>query len=137
MAAWLFKEEPDHYSYADLERDRTTIWDGVDNNLARKNLRLVQKGDRVLFYQTGKEKAVVGEMLAASAPQADPNRDDPQAVVIKVKPVRRWLQPVTLATIKQDAALAGWDLVRLPRLSVVPVSADQWRRLEQLAGLAE
>ena len=133
VGRWLFKEEPDHYSYADLERDGATWWDGISNNLARINLRQVKVGDRVLYYHTGKEKAVVGEMRVLAGPRPDPNTDDPKAVIVQVKPVRRWPQPVTLGQIKADPALAGWDLLRLSRLSVVPVSAEQWRRLEELS----
>lgn len=133
MAFWLFKEEPDHYSYADLERDRTTLWDGVTNNLARKNLRAVQAGDRIWYYHTGKEKAVIGEMKALSGPLPDPAEPDPKAVVIKVRAVRRLPQPVSLERIKKDRLLADWDLVRLPRLSVMPVTAVQWRRVQELA----
>jgi len=133
-AGWLFKEEPDHYSYADLERDGVTAWDGVTNNLARQNLRKVQPGDRVLYYHTGKEKAVVGEMRVVEGPAPEPNSDDTKSVMVKVAPVRRWLKPVSLERVKRDAAFAGWDLVRLPRLSVLPVSAEQWKRLEELGG---
>ena len=132
-AYWLFKEEPDHYSFADLERDGTTLWDGIANNLARLNLRKVCRGDRVLYYHTGKEKAVVGEMLVVHDPEADPEGDDPKAVVVKVKPVRRLQHPVSLECIKNDPALAGWDLLRLPRLSVVPVSEAQWERVHELS----
>jgi predicted RNA-binding protein with PUA-like domain len=131
---WLFKEEPEHYNFADLERDGETWWDGVSNNLARRNLRQIQPGDRVLYYHTGKERAIVGEMVVVDGPKADPESTDPKAVVVKVKAARRWLRPVTLEQIKKDPALAAWDLVRLPRLSVVPVSSEQWRRLEELAG---
>jgi predicted RNA-binding protein with PUA-like domain len=130
---WLFKEEPDHFSYGDLERDGEARWDGVTNNLARKNLRQLKPGDRVLFYHTGKERAIVGEMRVVGGPAADPESDDPHAVVVTVEPVRRWKRPVTLQRIKADPELAGWDLIRLPRLSVVPVSAAQWRRLEELS----
>lgn len=133
MALWLFKQEPSCYGFDDLERDGTTIWDGVANALARKNLRLAKVGDRVLFYHTGKEKAVVGEMKIVGEPTPDPKSDDPQSVVVKVKVVRRLKQPVSLATIKADKLLAKWDLVRLPRLSVVAVSEEQWKRIEELA----
>jgi len=129
---WLFKEEPTHYSYADLERDKTTVWEGIENNLARQNLRKVKKGDRVLYYHTGKERAIVGEMRVVAAPEADPNSSDPKAVVVRVEAVRRWPKAVTLDDIKRDALLNSWDLVRLPRLSVVPVSPEQWERLEEL-----
>ncbi|MCI0640616.1 MAG: EVE domain-containing protein [Gemmataceae bacterium] len=131
---WLFKEEPDHYSYDDLERDQTTLWDGVENNLARKNLRKVQPGDRVLYYHTGKVRAIVGEMTVLEGPMADPKSADPKAVVVKVKAARRWAQPLTLQTIKEDKLLKSWDLVRVGRLSVVPVSQEQWRRVMELAG---
>ncbi len=133
MALWLFKQEPSCYSYSDLERDRSTLWDGVANALARKHLRQVKPGDRILFYHTGKEKAVIGEMKAISEPAADPKSDDPNSVVLQVQVGRRLAKPVTLATIKDDPLLSQWDLVRLPRLSVVPVSAEQWKRVEELS----
>jgi predicted RNA-binding protein with PUA-like domain len=133
MGQWLFKEEPEHYSYADLEREKTTLWDGVTNNLARKNLRQVRSGDRILFYHTGKEKAVVGEMRAVGDSRSDENSKDPKAVVVEVRPVRRLQHPVPLGLIKEDPVLVSWDLVRLPRLSVMPVSPDQWRRVEELS----
>jgi predicted RNA-binding protein with PUA-like domain len=132
-AYWLFKEEPSHYNFADLERESKTLWDGVDNNLARQNLRKVCRGDRALYYHTGKEKAVVAEILVTSDPTADPDSDDPKAVVVEVQPVRRLLHPVPLERIKNDPQLADWDLVRLPRLSVLPVSPAQWRRVIELS----
>jgi predicted RNA-binding protein with PUA-like domain len=133
MAYWLFKEEPDHYNLSDLEHDGSTLWDGVTNNLARKNLRQVRADDRIWFYHTGKEKAVVGEMRAVEDAQSLPVDGDPNAVAVKVQLVRRLPSPVSLAQIKKDPVLADWDLVRLPRLSVVPVSSDQWRRVQELS----
>ncbi len=133
MALWLFKEEPDHYGFADLQRDGKTLWDGVRNNLARQHLRKVRRGDRVLFYHTGKEKAVVGEMRAVSDPQPDPQGEDPNDVVVEVKAVRALPRPVPLTRIKADPLLAKWDLVRLPRLSVMPVTQAQWQRIEELS----
>jgi predicted RNA-binding protein with PUA-like domain len=135
MPYWLFKEEPDHYCYADLERDGTTVWDGVSNNLARQHLRQVRRGDRILFYHTGREKAVVGEMQAVSDARPAPTGEDAKAVVVKVKAVRRLQQSVSLKAVKQDAELADWDLVRLPRLSVLPVTERQWQRIEELSRL--
>ena len=132
MPLWLCKQEPDQYSYDDLVRDGRTVWDGVGNALARKHLRQMQPGDRVLFYATGKVKAVVGEMRVAEGPKPDPKDDDPNAVVVVVEPVRAFARPVPLAQIKDDAALAEWELVRMPRLSVMPVSRAQWRRVEEL-----
>ena len=133
MARWLFKSEPDCYSFADLERDGRTLWDGVTNALARKHLRQVQPGDRVLYYHTGGEKAIVGVMEAVSGPQPDPADDDPKAVVVEVRPLKRFTAPVPLARVKEDPLLADWELVRLPRLSVMPVSEEQWRRVEELS----
>ncbi|HZV07013.1 MAG TPA: EVE domain-containing protein [Gemmataceae bacterium] len=130
---WLFKEEPTHFSFAQLQQEGRTKWDGVRNALARQNLRQVRKGDRVLFYHTGKEKAVVGEMRIMSDPRTDPNADDPNEVLVEVEAVRLLPRPVSLERIKNDPLLAGWDLIRLPRLSVMPVSDEQWRRVEQLS----
>jgi len=134
---WLFKEEPDHYSYADLERDRTTLWSGVSNSLARKNLRNVRPGDRVLYYHTGKERAIVGQMRVVGGPTPDPESDDPKAVIVKVEAAGRWAKPLTLERIKQDKGLADWELVRLPRLSVMPVTREQWQRIEELRSESE
>ena len=133
MARWLCKQEPTCYSYDDLARDGSTLWDGINNPLARKHLRQMKPGDRVLFYHTGKEKAVVGEMIVTSEPRDDPNGKDKGAVVVEFRPVRRFPAAVTLAQIKADKALANWDLVRMGRLSVVPVTDAQWKRVEALA----
>jgi predicted RNA-binding protein with PUA-like domain len=133
MAYWLFKEEPDHYGFADLEREGTTLWDGVTNNLARQHLRQVRRGDRILYYHTGKEKAIVGEMRALSDAGPDPTGDDPKGVVVRVKAVRQLPHPVQLARVKADARLRDWDLVRFSRLSVMPVTEAQWRRVEELS----
>jgi predicted RNA-binding protein with PUA-like domain len=129
--SWLFKEEPTHYSYDDLERDGEALWDGIANNTALKHLREVQPGDRILYYHTGKERAIVGEMVAASAPIPDPA--EPKLVGIQVKPARKWKQPVTLERIKQEPSLKEWDLLRISRLSVMPVSPEQMIVLEKLA----
>ncbi len=137
MAYWLFKEEPEQYSYADLEREGSTLWDGVTNNLARQNLRKVSRGDRVFYYHTGKQKAVVAEIRAISDPQPDPSGEDTKAVVVKIEPVRWLKHPVPLERVKKDRLLATWDLVRLPRLSVMPVTAEQWRRVEELSEQVE
>jgi predicted RNA-binding protein with PUA-like domain len=132
MALWLFKVEPDSYSYADLERDGQTTWDGISNALALQNLRKVRRGDRVLFYQTGKDRMIVGEMQVVSDPVPDPKLDDPRLVVVEVAPKRQLPSPVSLAMIKNDVLLKEWDLIRLPRLSVVAVRPDQWQRVEEL-----
>src|SRR6516225_8503452 len=100
MAHWLFKEEPEHYSFTDLERDGHTTWDGVSNNLALQNLRKVKTGDSVLFYHSGSEKAVVGEMRVTGGPRPDP-AGEAKLVVVDVEAVRRWPHAVSLARIKE------------------------------------
>jgi len=134
VAYWLFKTEPSSYSFAQLERDGRTTWDGVANALARKHLGAVTRGDRILIYHTGDEKAVVGVGEATSDPYPDPNaRGDARAVVVDIVPKRRLERPVTLAELKARPGLAAFPLVRLPRLSVMPVRAPEWKEIERLA----
>jgi len=133
MAYWLFKEEPTHYSIDDLIRDKRLVWAGVGNNTALMHLRSVKKGDRVLYYHTGKEKAVVGVMEIVKGPYPDPKRDNDRFVVVDVKPVGRFDRPVTLAEIKANPVFADFALVRISRLSVMPVTAGQWAEIERLS----
>ena len=137
MARWLFKEEPDHYNYADLEREGRAVWDGVANNQALQQLRKVAKKDQVFCYHTGNEKAIVGVMEVVSDPYPDPNEDDPKLVVVDVQPVRRLARSVTLMEIKADPVFADWELVRNSRLSVMPVSPERWKRIETLSKQSE
>ena len=130
---WLFKEEPDHYSYDELARDRKTVWSGVRNPLAQKHLRSVRKGDLIFYYHTGKEKAVVGLARAVSDPYPDPEEPSGSRVAVDVAPVRRLARPVPLATIKATRSLAALPLVRLPRLSVMPVGDREWAEIEKLS----
>jgi predicted RNA-binding protein with PUA-like domain len=133
-SCWLFKTEPSCYSFAHLERDGRTTWDGVANALARKHLRAVARGDRVLVYHTGDEKAVVGVAEAVSDAYPDPKAGaDARAIVVDLEPTRRLPRPVTLAALKARPGLAAFPLVRLPRLSVMPVSAAEWKEIERLA----
>jgi predicted RNA-binding protein with PUA-like domain len=133
MADWLCKSEPDCYAYPDLEADGETLWDGVSNPLALKHLRTVRPGDRVFFYHTGDEKAIIGVMEVTGPPRPDPKLGNEKMVVIPVKPVRRLAVPVTLAAIKADPAFADWELVKQARLSVMPVSPERWQRIEEMA----
>ena len=130
---WLLKTEPSAYSYANLRADGRTTWDGVKNPLALKHLASVRKGDRLFIYHTGDEKAVVGIAEAVSDPYADPKKSDPKLVVIDLKPLRDLAAPVPLSAIKARKSFAGFDLVRLPRLSVMPVSAEQADEIERMA----
>src|SRR4030095_390208 len=122
MAAWLLKTEPTVYSYDDLERDRKTVWDGVSNNLALKHIRQVQKGDLALVYHTGEEKAIVGIAEVASAAYANPKANDPKLAVFELKPKRRLARAVSLAEVKANEKLKDFELVRMGRLSVMPVT---------------
>jgi predicted RNA-binding protein with PUA-like domain len=131
---WLFKEEPTHYSYDDLVRDGKTSWTGVRNPLAQKHLRSVQKGDRIFFYHTGDEKSVVGIMKAAGAAYPDPADKTGKLYAVDVAPVKKLKQPVTLRAIKEDKAFASFPLVRMSRLSVMPVSDQEWARIEKMSG---
>ena len=133
MAYWLFKEEPDHYSFDQLLRDKRATWSGVKNNTALMHLRSIKKGDSVFYYHTGKEKAVVGVMKIAKGPYADPKQDDPRLVVVDVKPIRRLNRAVSLAEIKANSKFADFALVRISRLSVMPVTAEQRAEIERLS----
>ncbi|BAY17283.1 hypothetical protein NIES21_31190 [Anabaenopsis circularis NIES-21] len=132
MAYWLLKTEPDKYSYADLERDGTTVWDGVTNALALKHIRTMLPGDLAWIYHTGKERQITGLAEIVTQPYPDPALNDVKLVVVKVQAVRPVTQPVTLAQIKQEDQFSGFDLLRLPRLSVVPVSEVHWQHLIKL-----
>jgi predicted RNA-binding protein with PUA-like domain len=132
---WLFKEEPTHYSFDDLVRDGYTSWTGVRNPVAQKHLRAVRKGDRIFFYHTGNEKAVVGTAKASGASYPDPADETGKLYAVDVVPVRKLPQPVTLASIKADKAFASFPLTRIPRLSVMPVTDAEWERIERMSRL--
>jgi predicted RNA-binding protein with PUA-like domain len=129
MPRWLFKQEPTHYSFDRLVNDGGTKWDGVENNAALKNLRGIRKGDEIFFYHTGDEKQVVGLMEASSDAYPDPKDKDGRLTVVDVKPVKKLRRPVTLAEMKSSAKFAGFDLLRLPRLSVIPVPDKFWSEI--------
>jgi predicted RNA-binding protein with PUA-like domain len=135
MAAmnWLFKEEPTHYSFDMFTKDKKTVWSGVKNPLAQKHLRAVKKGDRIFYYHTGDEKSVVGIAKALGDAYPDPNDKTGKASVVDVGPVKKLARPVTLAEIKADKAFADFPLVRISRLSVMPVTDAEWARIEKLA----
>jgi predicted RNA-binding protein with PUA-like domain len=131
---WILKTEPSTYSYDQLAREKSAVWDGVKNNLALKHLRQMTPGDRVFIYHTGDEKALVGMAEVVSVPYPDPKQKDPKLVVVDLSAAGRLATPVSLATIKADPAFADLALVRLGRLSVAPVTAVQWQRLLKLGG---
>ncbi len=134
MGHWLLKTEPTAYSFSQLQKDKRAVWDGVKNPQALKNLAQVQKGDRLFIYHTGDEKAVVGIATALSSAYPDPKQTNPKLLVIDIAPVAALPRAVTLAEIKGHAQFAGWELVRVPRLSVMPVSNAHWTEIERRAG---
>ena len=134
MAQWLVKEEPDHYGYGQLERDGKTVWSGVRNPLAQKHLRSIRKGDRIFYYHTGKEKAVVATARAGSDAYPDPADRSGKLFALDVVPDRPLARPVTLAEIKADKAFSSFPLVRMSRLSVMPVTDAEWDRITAMAG---
>lgn len=134
MGFWLLKADPDDYGFGHLEKERQAIWDGVANPLALKHMRAARKGDPAFVYHSGKEKAIVGLAEIVSDPYPDPRGDDERRVVFKVRARRRLPNPVTLASIRGDSRFADFPLVRMPRLSVMPVPAALWKRLLAMAG---
>ncbi|MFO7262325.1 MAG: EVE domain-containing protein [bacterium] len=131
---WIVKTEPSSYSFGDLERDRRTVWDGVKNAVALKNIRAMRKGDAVMVYHTGDEKQIVGLASVVSDPYPDPKADDDALVVVDVEVGERLPRPVTLAEIKADPDFKDLALVRQGRLSVVPVEERLWKKLLRMGG---
>lgn len=128
---WLVKEEPEHYSYEQFQAEGSTVWAGVRNPVAQRNLRAMKKGEQVLFYHTGKQKAVIG--TATVAVEAYPDSKNAGLVVVELaagKPLKR---PVTLKEIKADKRFAAMPLVRIARLSVHPVTDDEWDLIEAMS----
>jgi predicted RNA-binding protein with PUA-like domain len=128
---WLVKEEPENYSFQQFLKDRTTIWAGVRNPVAQRNLREMKKGDRVFFYHTGKEKAIVGTATVSKTAYPDPKADN--LVVVELAAGKELKRAVTLKEIKADKRFATMPLVRIARLSVQPVTDDEWDLIEAIS----
>jgi predicted RNA-binding protein with PUA-like domain len=127
---WLLKTEPSTYSYSDLERDGKAVWDGVKNPAALRNIQAMKAGDRVLVYHTGDEKAVVGRGVVTKTAYPDPKSKNPRLLVVDLEPGGRLERPVSLAAIRGMPEFAQSPLVRQPRLSVVALTAAQWKAVE-------
>jgi predicted RNA-binding protein with PUA-like domain len=130
---WLVKEEPENYSYAQFLEEGGTVWAGVKNPVAQKNLRNMKKGDRVFFYHTGKQKAVVGTATVSVPAYPDPKDKSGKLVVVELAAGKALKRPVTLAEIKADKRFASMPLVRISRLSVQPVTDDEWDQIEAMS----
>jgi predicted RNA-binding protein with PUA-like domain len=129
---WLVKQEPEAYSWDDLVRDGKTEWTGVRNFQARNNLKQMAVGDKVFFYHSGKEKTVVGIAEVAKAAYPDPTADDPSWVAVDLKPVKRLPEPVSLADIKANKKLTDLLLVRQSRLSVMPLTKEEFETIAKM-----
>ncbi len=138
MNYWLLKTEPEEYSWDDLVKDKQGLWDGVKGNQALKNISKINIGDRVFIYHTGKERSIIGTAEIASEPYPDPTEKDNRYLVFQLVPIAKLERPVSLQKIKELAAhesnaeksiLEEWELVRQPRLSIVPVTNEQWKTI--------
>jgi predicted RNA-binding protein with PUA-like domain len=134
MAKWFVKSEPSVYSYADLERDGKTVWDGVRNNTAAIHLRTMKVGDEVFYYHSNEGLEIVA--IAKVVREAFPDASDPKGryVAVELAPVRRLRKPVTLAQLKANPALANMAVLRLFRISVSPVTDEEWAEILKMAG---
>jgi predicted RNA-binding protein with PUA-like domain len=130
---WLFKEEPANYSFDAFVKDKKTTWSGVKNPVAQRNLRSVKKGDQVFYYHTGDEKQIVGIAKALGDAYPDPADATGKAYVVDVGPVKKLKRPVTLKEVKADPWFNDFALVRISRLSVMPVTDAQWTRIEKMS----
>jgi predicted RNA-binding protein with PUA-like domain len=135
VAYWILKTDAETYPFEQLERERRAVWDGVTNALALKHIRSMAPGDEALIYHSNVGKELVGLARIVSPPYPDPKRQDPKLVVLDLEAGRRLPRPVSLAAVKADPAFSDLGLVRMSRLSVIPVPAEQWKKLLSMAGL--
>jgi len=133
MNYWLCKQEPSTYNMDLLQKEKTTTWDGVHNNLAIKHIGMMKKDDQAFFYHSGDEKQIVGIMEITSNPYPNPKEKNPRFVVVDVKYKKRLDRPVTLAEIKTNPKFRGWELLRISRLSVMPVPSQIWSEILQIS----
>ena len=134
MNYWLIKSEPSVYAFEQLQRDDSTVWDGIRNYQARNNLRTMAVGDQCLYYHSNEDRAVVGIATVSAIAFPDPTADSDQWLAVEVKPGAAFVHPVTLAAMKADAALAGMSLIRQSRLSVCPVTHEEFKHVCELGG---
>ena len=130
---WLAKQEPKSYNFSILKKDKKTIWDGVHNNLALKHINNMKKGDLILFYHSGDEKQVVGIMEVSSKPYSNPEETNERFVVVDVKYKKELQNPVTLSEMKKQKKFKNWELLRISRLSVMPVPKEIWNSIIKMS----
>lgn len=134
MAYWLAKSEPSVYDWDQLVNEKQTCWSGIRNYAARLHLRGMQKGDELFFYHSNEGTGIVGIAKVVKEAYPDPTTDDDRWVAVDIQAVRKLKKPVTLDTIKKDKRLSEMALVRISRLSVQPVTEEEWRVVLELAG---
>lgn len=130
---WLAKQEPKSYNFTSLKKDKKTMWDGVHNNLALKHINNMKKGDLILFYHSGDEKQAVGIMEVTSKPYPNPEEKNERFVVVDVKYKKELASPVTLAEMKKQKKFKNWELLRISRLSVMPVPKEIWSSIMKMS----
>lgn len=130
---WLCKQEPSTYNIEQLKKEKTTVWDDVHNNLALKHMTQMKKGDLAFFYHTGDEKQVVGIMEITSNSYPNPKEKNPRFVVVDVKYKKHLDNPVTLEQIKTNKKFKDWELLRISRLSVMPVPSKIWEEILKIS----
>jgi predicted RNA-binding protein with PUA-like domain len=133
MSKWLVKSEPSVYSYDQLVKDGSTVWDGVRNYAARNNLRAMKKNDQVFYYHSNEGTDIVAIAKVSREAFQDPTIDDETWVAVELKPLKKLKNPVPLAEIKKDAKLKDMALVKNSRLSVQPVTDEEWERVLELS----
>ena len=134
MSFWLIKSEPEVYSWDQFMKDKHTRWDGIRNYAARLHLRAMKKGDEIFFYHSNKGTEIVGIATVIKEAYPDPTSDDPAWFAVDIKPSKKLKHPVTLEQIKKEKKLAGMSLVRIGRLSVQPVTEDEWQIILKMGG---
>jgi predicted RNA-binding protein with PUA-like domain len=135
MSYWLIKSEPEVYSWDQLVKDKQTRWDGIRNYAARLHLRSMKKGDEVFFYHSNKGTEIVGIAVVTKEAYPDPTSSDPAWFAVDVKPLKKLVKPVSLEQIKKEKKLSAMALVRISRLSVQPVSEEEWKIIMKLGGM--
>ena len=137
---WLLKQEPDGpraYGFERMKDDGRTVWDGVHNNLALKHMKGMRRGDLAFYYHTGGQRQIVGVVTIVSGPYPNPEEDDERFIAVDVEYKRGLKRPVGLAEMRGEKKLAGWDLFRISRLSVVPVPRRIWDHVIEMSGRAD
>ncbi len=135
MAFWLIKSEPEVYSWDQLVKDKHTRWDGIRNYAARLHLKSMKKGDQVFFYHSNKGTEIVGIASVIKEAYQDPTTSDPAWFAVDVKPLKKFVKPVSLEQIKKEKKLSSMALVRISRLSVQPVTEEEWKIIMKMGGM--